>query len=69
MGKNYSVATFKQIYKSKTIDDTGHKKIYLKRDNYYNWKIVAEVWSKEGVGPDKVAFRPSNQFFNKEENR
>ncbi|MCY4523714.1 MAG: L,D-transpeptidase family protein, partial [Halobacteriovoraceae bacterium] len=33
-GKDYVVATFKQLYKSKTINDTGHKKLYLKKDQY-----------------------------------
>ncbi len=64
----YAVATFIQHYESKTIKDIGMKSLYLKRDEYYNWKIVSESWSKSGI-PDRieentdVAFQPSMRFF------
>ncbi len=65
----YIMATFKQAYKSTTIEDLGRKTIYLKQDEYYNWKIVSENWSKHGVQDiiteeqPHVAFEPSNRFF------
>ncbi len=65
----YIMATFKQAYKSSTIEDLGRKTLYLKQDEYYNWKIVSENWSKHGVQDiiseeqPHVAFEPSNRFF------
>ena len=69
VSKHYAVGTFRQHYKAQTINDTGHKKIYLKKDAYYNWKIVAEIWSKVGLGTNQVAFKPSMRFFNEEEQK
>ena len=63
MAGNYVVVTFRQHYRSNRIDDTGHKRLYLEKDDYYNWKIVAEVWSRKGVGPLDVSFSPSLRFF------
>ncbi|MEI8346036.1 MAG: L,D-transpeptidase family protein [Pseudomonadota bacterium] len=61
---NYGVATFKQHYKFQTINDTGKKILYLKRDEYYQWKIVSEIWSKLDLEErQQVAFRPSMRFF------
>jgi len=67
---DYVMATFKQSYKSNTIEDLGRKTLYLKQDDYYNWKIVAERWSKHGIAvkeaeedSNQVAFQPSNRFF------
>lgn len=62
--KDYAVVTFLQNYKSNTIQDTGHKTLYLKRDEYYNWKIVFENWKKI-QDPEKYVldFRPSMRFF------
>ncbi len=65
-GREYAVVTFRQAYTSKTIQDLGRKTLYLKRDEFYNWKIVAEAWSKAGISTDtneKVSFRPSMRFF------
>ncbi|MBT3586908.1 MAG: L,D-transpeptidase family protein [Halobacteriovoraceae bacterium] len=69
-GKNYAVATFKQAYASKTIEDVGKKTLYLKRNEYYQWKIVHEIWTKAGMSAqsangdeDRLAFRPSMRFF------
>jgi murein L,D-transpeptidase YafK len=61
----YAVATFIQDYQSATIQDTGRKTLYLKRDEYYKWKIVSEKWSKSGMDEkkEKLAFRPSMRFF------
>ena len=57
------------VYQSNTINDTGKKLLYLKKDEYYNWKIVSEVWSKVGLETEedkRVAFRPSQRFFETE---
>jgi murein L,D-transpeptidase YafK len=64
----YAVAKFKQFYKSKAINDTGLKTLYLKKDEYYRWKIVSENWSKLNE-PDKkqiASFTPSMRFFKAE---
>ena len=62
--KDYAIITFSQKYQSNTINDTGRKILYLKQDNSYNWKIVNEVWSKNGIeGNDQIAFSPSSRFF------
>lgn len=66
---DYSVATFRQNYRSNRIDDTGHKRLYLQKDDYYNWKIVAEVWSSKGVGPVEISFRPSVRFLKNEDEK
>ncbi len=63
---DYAVITFIQNYNSNTITDTGKKTLYLMKDLYYNWKIVAEEWTKSGLekehGPS-VAFKPRLKFF------
>ncbi len=62
--KNYAVATFIQNYKSNTIQDTGLKTVYLKRDDYYNWKIVSETWRKVQNPETYLSqFNPSMRFF------
>jgi murein L,D-transpeptidase YafK len=64
--KDYAVISFKQIYNSKTISDIGRKTLYLKKDSYYNWKIVNETWTKSGIknaADAQVAFQPSMRFF------
>ncbi len=62
--KNYAVITFTQNYQSNTINDTGRKLLYLIQDEGYNWKIVSEVWTKNGLeNIDKLAFEPSLRFF------
>ncbi|MGZ3789858.1 MAG: L,D-transpeptidase family protein [Bacteriovorax sp.] len=62
--KNYAVVTFTQKYQSNTINDAGKKYLYLKQDDSYNWKIVSEVFTKNGMeGNDKIAFEPSMRFF------
>lgn len=65
----YAVISFRQHYKSGTIDDVGKKLLYIKRDAYYNWKIVSEVWTKLGIdkeGGTRIAFGPSQRFFDTE---
>jgi murein L,D-transpeptidase YafK len=61
----YAVVTFQQNYRSNTINDIGRKSLFLKRDEYYNWKIVSEIWSKAGIEErdEHVAFVPSLRFF------
>lgn len=62
--KNYAVVIFTQKYQSNTINDSGKKLLYLKQDNSYDWKIVSEVFTKNGIDVnDKIAFEPSMRFF------
>lgn len=67
MPGDYAMVTFRQDYRSKNINDIGKKTLYLKRNEYYDWKIVSELWSKipadEAIN-GTVAFRPSMRFFN-----
>ena len=64
---DYAVAVFQQDYQSNSINDIGRKILYLKKDKYYNWKIVNEKWTKHGIAPDSsesnTAFRPEMRFF------
>lgn len=61
----YAVVTFLQNYVSNTIKDKGRKTLYFKRDEFYNWRIVSEQWTKSGVPEtdEQVAFQPSIRFF------
>ncbi len=62
--KNYAIVTFMQRYQSSTINDAGKKILYLRQDDSYNWKIISEVFTKNGLeGSDKIAFEPSMRFF------
>ena len=68
--KNYLVITFTQKYTSNTINDTGKKLLYMKQDDSYNWKIVSEVWTKNGLdGKERLAFEPSMRFFKESESK
>jgi murein L,D-transpeptidase YafK len=60
--ETYVVVTFRQHYKSATIKDIGKKTLYLVQDEYYRWKIVAEIWQQF---PDEnpAEFQPSQRFF------
>ncbi len=64
---DYAVVTFKQNYSSNTVKDLGKKTLFLKQDDYYNWKIVSENWTKNGIDEanidDTIAFRPTLRFF------
>jgi uncharacterized membrane protein len=63
MNDQYVAVVFKQDYQSAVINDIGMKTLYLKKDDYYKWKIVAELWSK--IGPNANSdFKPSMRFFN-----
>ena len=61
----YAVVTFVQDYVSNTIKDKGRKTLYFKRDEFYNWRIVSEQWTKTGIPEtdEQVAFQPSMRFF------
>ena len=61
----YAIATFLQHYRSKNIDDVGRKNLYLKRNNYYQWKIISENWMKNGISTmeKQPVFRPNMRFF------
>ena len=63
--KNRAVVSFLQVYNSNKINDTGKKTLYLERDQFYNWKILSEKWSKvrNNPGDEAFAFRPSMRFF------
>lgn len=64
--EDYAVVTFKQNYESTTIKDIGKKTLYLKKDQYYKWKIVSENWTKHGIEESQdqhVAFQPKMRFF------
>ncbi len=65
----YAVVSFIQDYRASNLADVGKKLLYLKKNEYYEWKIVAEVWTKHGLEnlddlQNKVAFQPSMRFFN-----
>lgn len=63
---NYAVARFKQEYSSGSLTDIGIKTLYLKKNEYYQWKIIAENWTKTGLeteGEQVASFVPSMRFF------
>lgn len=61
---DYAVINFTQDYSSDRITDIGRKVLYLKKDEFYDWKIVNETWTKAGLPEgNKIAFRPSMRFF------
>lgn len=62
----YAVVSFRQDYRSRTVNDVGRKSLYMRRDDHYDWKIVSEVWTKAGLGDGgapTTPFRPSQRFF------
>ncbi len=59
---DYAVVTMEQDYESKLIKDIGKKTLYLKKDSNYDWKIVAEQWSKIDE-QNRLAFVPAMRFF------
>lgn len=73
VANDYATANFIQDYKSNTLEDIGRKTLYLKQDDYYQWKIVSENWTKRGIGENvqetspEVAFQPSLRFFHTNE--
>jgi murein L,D-transpeptidase YafK len=64
--RDYAVIQLTQDYKSDIIKDIGKKILYLKKDKNYQWKIVAEIWSKLDVAERNLAFIPSMRFFKEE---
>ncbi len=65
----YAVVSFIQDYRASNLADVGKKLLYMKKNEYYDWKIVSEVWTKHGLEnfdeiQNKVAFQPSMRFFN-----
>lgn len=62
--KGNAVISYIQKYESKTIQDIGIKRLYLKKDEYYQWKIISETWSRlNELPPPQVSFNPSMRFF------
>lgn len=59
--EGYAVVTLRQDYRSVVINDIGKKTLYLKQDDNYEWKIVAELWEK--YDDANVAFTPAQRFF------
>lgn len=59
----YAVVTLEQDYKSEVIQDIGKKVLYLKKNANYEWKIVAEKWSKLGENQN-LSFTPKMRYFN-----
>lgn len=68
--QNYAAIIFLQDYKSH-FQDIGKKVLYLEKDEYYNWKVVAEIWNKHTDDLDQkhVSFKPSMRFFKTEDNK
>ena len=60
--QDYTMVIFLQDYASNNINDIGKKVLYLKKDRYYKWKIIEELWSKLEKN-DQDVFIPSNRFF------
>ncbi len=55
----YAVATFKQFYQAGNLNGDGYKSLYLKRNDYYDWKIIAERWSKADLTAPNLEASPS----------
>lgn len=70
LANDYAVVSFVQNYQAPNLSDVGKKLLYLKRNDYYEWKIVSEIWTKNGLeeidqlnSSGTVAFQPSMRFF------
>ncbi len=59
---DYIVVQMTQNYKSNLVDDTGKKILYLKRNAAYDWKIVAEQFTKLPA-PGNVTLGLNNRYF------
>lgn len=59
---DYAVVQLQQNYRSAVINDSGKKTLYLKKNKNYDWKIVGELFDKEGADKN-MAFTPSMRFF------
>ncbi|MBT7610120.1 MAG: L,D-transpeptidase family protein [Bacteriovoracaceae bacterium] len=65
---NYVLVTLLQNYQSATINDLGRKLLYLRQNEFYEYKIIHESWNKDGLRnvdslSSLVAFKPSLRFF------
>lgn len=60
--EDYVVVQMEQKYVSNTINDSGKKVLFLKKNHNYEWKIVAELWGKIPPSGDGQ-FTPQNRFF------
>ena len=60
---DYAVVQLQQDYKSSIINDIGKKTLYLKKNKNYEWKIVGELFTKDGVESNLASFTPSMRFF------
>jgi murein L,D-transpeptidase YafK len=66
----YATVTFRQHYRSKRINDSGKKTLYLEMNESYQWKIVAEIWNKlENTGEGQITFKPSMRFFSHKDDK
>lgn len=63
--RDYVVVTMEQNYNSPIIKDIGKKTLYLKKDTNYDWKIVAEEWSKLDEQRN-LAFTPKMRYFSEQ---
>jgi murein L,D-transpeptidase YafK len=61
--EDYAVVQMQQNYSSAVINDVGRKILYLQKDEHYQWKIVAELWSK--LNPDMIgiSMNQTNKYF------
>lgn len=59
---DYVVVTMMQDYNSPVIKDIGKKTLYLKKNDNYEWKIVAEKWAKLDESRN-IAFTPKMRYF------
>ena len=66
---DYALVTMEQNYNSEVIQDIGKKKLYLKKNSNYDWKIVAEVFTKLDETNRDVAFVPSMRYFKEDQNK
>ncbi|MDH5415522.1 MAG: hypothetical protein OEW87_15405, partial [Flavobacteriaceae bacterium] len=61
----YVVVTMMQNYDSPIVKDIGKKTLYMKRNSHYEWKIVAEEWSRINEERRNIAFTPKMRYFTK----
>ena len=60
---DYVVVTMVQDYNSALIQDMGKKVLYLRKNANYQWKIVAEEWSRLEEEDRTIAFVPKMRYF------
>lgn len=59
---DYVMVQMEQKYLSNTINDSGKKILFLKKNQNYEWKIITEHWSKIPDNKEGI-FTPSQRFF------